>query len=103
MEVHNGPRGTKAIHKRQAFFILKIVIIKKCKNLNCGYGCSFFYKTRISLARELKLEMNNKDIAEIRKQFKLDNDLLRITDIYNVYISRKAVRSFMWRATPFLS
>lgn len=63
----------------------------------------FFYKTRISLARELKLEMNNKDIAEIRKQFKLDNDLLRITDIYNVYISRKAVRSFMWRATPFLS
>lgn len=35
-------------------------------------------KTRILLARELKLEMNNKDIAEIRKQFKLDNDLLKI-------------------------
>lgn len=30
--------------------------------------------------------MNNKDIAEIRKQFKLDNDLLKIADIYNVYI-----------------
>ncbi len=37
-------------------------------------------KTRILLARELKLEMNNKDIAEIRKQFKLDNDLLKIVE-----------------------
>lgn len=34
--------------------------------------------------------MNKKDIAAIRKQFKLDNDLLTITDIYNVYIKQES-------------
>ena len=44
--------------------------------------------TRILLARKLELEMNKKDIAEIRKQFKMDTDLLKIADIYNVYIKQ---------------
>src|SRR5699024_163394 len=35
---------------------------------------------------ELEIEMNKKDIAEIRKQFKLETDLLKIAEIYNVYI-----------------
>jgi len=34
--------------------------------------------------------MNKKDIAEIRKQFKLDTDLLKIADIYNVYIKQES-------------
>ena len=34
--------------------------------------------------------MNKKDIAAIRKQFKLDTDLLKITDIYNVYIKQES-------------
>ncbi|EGA91253.1 hypothetical protein GPDM_00250 [Planococcus donghaensis MPA1U2] len=34
--------------------------------------------------------MNNKDIADIRKRFKLDSDLLKITDIYNVYIQQES-------------
>lgn len=34
--------------------------------------------------------MNNKDIAEIRKQFKMDTDLLKIADIYNVYIKQES-------------
>lgn len=48
----------------------------------------FLSITRILLARELELEMNKKDIAEIRKQFKMDTDLLKIADIYNVYIKQ---------------
>lgn len=47
---------------------------------NCSFGCSFLSKTRILLTRELILEMNNKDIAKILKQFKLDNDLLKIVE-----------------------
>ena len=34
--------------------------------------------------------MNKKDIADIRKHFKLDTDLLTITDIYNVYIRQES-------------
>jgi len=34
--------------------------------------------------------MNKKDIAAIRKQFKLDNELLTITDIYKVYIKQES-------------
>ncbi|HSI66716.1 MAG TPA: DUF4317 family protein, partial [Planococcus sp. (in: firmicutes)] len=34
--------------------------------------------------------MNKKDIADIRKRFKLDTDLLKIADIYNVYIKAES-------------
>src|SRR4051812_6908447 len=34
--------------------------------------------------------MNKKEIAGIRKQFKLDTDLLTIADIYNVYIRQES-------------
>ncbi|WP_153730970.1 DUF4317 domain-containing protein [Sporosarcina obsidiansis] len=34
--------------------------------------------------------MNKNDIADIRKRFKLDSDLLTITDIYNVYIRQES-------------
>ncbi|PIC63941.1 hypothetical protein CSV79_09120 [Sporosarcina sp. P13] len=34
--------------------------------------------------------MNKNDIADIRKRFKLDTDLLTITDIYNVYIRQES-------------
>lgn len=33
--------------------------------------------------------MNQKDIAAIRKQFKLNTDLLTINDIYKVYIRQE--------------
>lgn len=34
--------------------------------------------------------MNKKDVAALRKQFKLDTDLLMITDIYNVYVRQES-------------
>lgn len=38
--------------------------------------------------------MNNKDIADIRKRFKLETDLLKIADIYNVYIKGDTTEIF---------
>ncbi|MFD1928343.1 DUF4317 domain-containing protein [Sporosarcina siberiensis] len=38
--------------------------------------------------------MNKKDIASIRKQFKLDNELLTIADIYKVYIKQESSEIF---------
>ncbi len=35
-------------------------------------------------------EMNKKDIANIRKQFKIDNDLMKIYEIFNVYIMKES-------------
>lgn len=35
-------------------------------------------------------KMNKNDIADIRKRFKLDTDLLTITDIYHVYIRQES-------------
>lgn len=34
--------------------------------------------------------MNKNDIAAIRKQFKVETDLLKITDIYNIYIKQES-------------
>jgi len=36
------------------------------------------------------MAMNKKDIAAIRKQFKLETDLLTIQDIYNVYVRQES-------------
>lgn len=35
------------------------------------------------------MEMNKKEIADIRKRFKLDTELLKIADIYNVYVQQE--------------
>ncbi|WP_342542580.1 DUF4317 domain-containing protein [Paenisporosarcina sp. FSL H8-0542] len=45
--------------------------------------------------------MNNKDIAEIRKQFKMDTDLLKIADIYNVYIKQESSDIFYEESRTF--
>ena len=61
----------------------------------------FLYITRILLARELESEMNKKDIADIRKRFKLDTDLLKIADIYNVYIQKESSEIFHEESRSF--
>ncbi|HEY4552796.1 MAG TPA: DUF4317 domain-containing protein [Bacillaceae bacterium] len=45
--------------------------------------------------------MNKKDIANIRKQFKLDNDLLTVTDIFNVYIRKESSEIYHQVSLPF--
>lgn len=45
--------------------------------------------------------MNKKDIATIRKQFKLNNDLLKISDIFNVYIMKESSEIYHHQSQPF--
>lgn len=45
--------------------------------------------------------MNKKDIANIRKQFKVDNDLMKIFDIYNVYIRKESSDIYHHASQPF--
>ncbi|MGD6898322.1 DUF4317 domain-containing protein [Bacillus infantis] len=45
--------------------------------------------------------MNKKDIAQIRKQFKINNDLLKISDIFNVYIMKDSSDIFHYQSQPF--
>jgi Domain of unknown function (DUF4317) len=45
--------------------------------------------------------MNKKDIAHIRKQFKADNDLLKISDIFNVYIMKDSSDIYHHQSQPF--
>jgi len=45
--------------------------------------------------------MNKKDIANIRKQFKINNDLLKISDIFNVYIMKESSDIFHYQSQPF--
>ncbi|RLL48285.1 DUF4317 family protein [Oceanobacillus piezotolerans] len=45
--------------------------------------------------------MNKKDIADIKKQFKLNNDLLKISDIFNVYIMKESSDIYHHQSTPF--
>ncbi len=45
--------------------------------------------------------MNKKDIADIRKQFKLETDLLKIAEIYNVYIKQETNEIFHEESRSF--
>ncbi|QED46595.1 DUF4317 domain-containing protein [Cytobacillus dafuensis] len=45
--------------------------------------------------------MNKKDVANIRKQFKLNNDLMKITDIFNVYIRKESSDIYHEQSHPF--
>ena len=45
--------------------------------------------------------MNKKDIAAIRKQFKLETELLKITNIYKVYIRQESSDIYHEESQPF--
>ncbi|QSF45639.1 DUF4317 domain-containing protein [Paenibacillus tianjinensis] len=45
--------------------------------------------------------MNKKEVAHIRKQFKLDHDLLNLYDILNVYIMKDSSEVYHWERLPF--
>ena len=45
--------------------------------------------------------MNKKDVAQIRKQFKKDNDLLKISSIFNVYIMKESSDIYHHQSQPF--
>lgn len=45
--------------------------------------------------------MNKKEVAHIRKQFKLDNDLMNVYDILNVYIMKETNEIYHWERHPF--
>ena len=45
--------------------------------------------------------MNKKDIANIRKQFKLNNDLMKIREIFNVYVKKESGEIYHHVSQPF--
>lgn len=45
--------------------------------------------------------MNKKEVAHIRKQFKLDHDLLHIFDILNVYVMKESSEIYHFERQPF--
>ncbi|WP_249872637.1 DUF4317 domain-containing protein [Oceanobacillus saliphilus] len=45
--------------------------------------------------------MNKKDIANIKKQFKLDNELLNIREIFNVYVQKESGDIYHHVSQPF--
>jgi hypothetical protein len=45
--------------------------------------------------------MNKKDIANIRKQFKLDNHLMQLKEIYNVYVNKESGEIYHQVSQPF--
>ncbi len=45
--------------------------------------------------------MIKKELAHIRKQFKLDNDLLKVFDILNVYIMKNSNEIYHYECQPF--
>ncbi|WP_240376834.1 DUF4317 domain-containing protein [Bacillus piscicola] len=45
--------------------------------------------------------MDKKDIAGIRRQLKMDNDLLKISNIFNVYIMKESTEIYHHQMQPF--
>jgi hypothetical protein len=46
-------------------------------------------------------QMNKKDIANIRKQFKLENHLMQIKEIFNVYVKKESGEIYHQVSQPF--
>src|SRR5690625_3606826 len=61
---------------------------------------TFFPINRYNLEWELR-EMNKKDIAAIRRQFKLDNELMHIETIFNVYVQIESGDIYHHVSQPF--
>ena len=61
---------------------------------------TFFAINRYNLEWELR-EMNKKDIAAIRRQFKLDNELMHIETIFNVYVQKESGDIYHHVSQPF--
>lgn len=47
------------------------------------------------------IRMNKKDIAALRRQFKVDNDLLKIKDIFHVYVMKESSEIYHHQSQPF--
>lgn len=62
-----------------------MLIIEKL-NLNLGVG---------------SVTMNKKDVADIRKQFKLNNNRMKIKDIFNVYVMKESSEIYHQESKPF--
>lgn len=60
----------------------------------------FFLLNRIIEEWEMR-HLNKKDIANIRKQFKVDNDLLKIREIFNVYVKKESAEIYHHVSMPF--
>ncbi|RDU38014.1 hypothetical protein DRW41_00090 [Neobacillus piezotolerans] len=45
--------------------------------------------------------MNNKDVSTVRKQFKIDNERLNITEIFNVYVKKETSEIYHMESHPF--
>ncbi|WP_079525862.1 DUF4317 domain-containing protein [Halobacillus hunanensis] len=45
--------------------------------------------------------MDKKDLAGIRRQLKVDNDLLKVSDIFNVYIMKESTDIYHHQSQPF--
>ncbi len=74
-------------------FILPFLKIKKLK-------IEIFPSKQYNQGWELK-QMNKKDIANIRKQFKLDNHLMNIREIFNVYVQKESAEIYHQVCQPF--
>lgn len=61
---------------------------------------TFSSENRYNQTGELR-SVNKKDIAAIRKQFKPDNELMHIREIFNVYVQKESGDIFHHVSTPF--
>ena len=60
----------------------------------------FFFLNSIIKGWELK-QLNKKDIANIRKEFKLDNYRMNIREIFNVYVKKESGEIYHHISQPF--
>src|SRR3954469_15260707 len=75
-------------------FILIAIKIEKISSI------TIFFSEQYNQEWELRM-MNKNDIATIRKQFKLNNDLLNIREIYNVYVQKESGEIYHHVCQPF--
>ena len=53
------------------------------------------------MPRSWNITMNKQDISDIRRHFKVDSELLKINEIYNVYIRKETSEIFYEESRPF--
>lgn len=66
-----------------------------------SFAPSSFLFIEIRDSTGVETELNKKDIANFRRQLKLNNDLLTMKDIFHVYVMKESSDIYHWESTPF--
>src|SRR3954464_264778 len=96
LKVHTQP----AANPGGLFFVQILTFISSGIMIEKISSITIFMSSQYNQEWEMR-QMNKKDIANIRKQFKLNNHLMNLREIFNVYVKKESGEIYHQVSQPF--